>query len=125
MSIRDIPATVSSLAGLAAVAPFPGESLERYWTQSAEDSGLAVEPVFSELTDIRGAPTTKSLLVGRYHYIWGEHRVEALFDIESDPQELTSLMTLENRELILSMRRMIAPHVRGDSALWERLPQNE
>jgi hypothetical protein len=40
-----------------------------------------VEPVFSELTDIRGAPTTKWLLVGRYHYIWGENRIEALFDL--------------------------------------------
>lgn len=124
VSVRDIPATVSSLAGLASVAPFPGESLERHWIQSGEDSVLAVEPVFSELTDIRGAPTTKSLLVGHYHYIWGENRVEALFDIEADPQELTSLMTRENTELIVSMRRMLAPHVRGDSALWERLPQN-
>jgi arylsulfatase A-like enzyme len=124
VSIRDIPATVTSLAGMATISPFPGRSLERYWARAPGDSAQALEPVFSELTDIRGAPTTKSLVVGRYHYIWGENRVEALFDFETDPEELTNLVTRENLELVTSMRRMIAPHIRGDSALWERLPQN-
>ena len=97
VSIRDIPATVMSMSGLAADNPFPGRSLERFWTGTVSDSEHDVEPIFSELTDIRGAPTTKSLLVGRYHYIWGENRVEVLFDIELDPDELTNLLTRENQ----------------------------
>jgi arylsulfatase A-like enzyme len=125
VSIRDIPATVMSLTSLSGGAPFPGRSLERFWEPVEEDSERVVEPVFSELTDIRGAPTTKSLVVGRYHYIWGENRTEALFDLQSDPGELTSILTPENLELVNSMRRMIAPHIRNDAALWERLPQNE
>jgi len=124
VSIRDIPATLMSLSGLSG-SPFPGQSLERYWTGSVADSEVVVEPVFSELTDIRGAPTTKSLVVGRYHYIWGENRIEALFDLATDPDELTSLITRENMDLVTQMRRLIAPHVRNDTALWNRLPQND
>ena len=125
VSIRDIPATVLGLTALDAASPFQGQSLERHWTGAAADAGNIVEPVFSELTDIRGAPTTKSILVGRYHYIWGENRIEALFDIESDPGEMTSLLTRENLELVTRMRRLMATHIRNDTALWERLPQNE
>jgi len=125
VSIRDIPATVMSLAGLDGVSPFAGQSLERHWTGTVTDSARVLEPIFSELTDIRGAPTMKSLLVGRYHYIWGENRTEALFDIVSDPGELTNLMTRENLELATRMRGLMAPHIRNDSALWERLPQND
>jgi arylsulfatase A-like enzyme len=123
-SIRDIPETVLGLAGLVNGSPFPGESLERYW-RAADDSAVSpMEPVFSELTDIRGAPTVKSILVGRYHYIWGENRIEALFDIEADPEESTSLVKQENVELVGRMRRLMAPHIRNDAALWERLPQS-
>jgi arylsulfatase A-like enzyme len=125
VSIRDIPATVMDLTGMSGDGPFPGVSLERYWASEGPDSAQSVEPVFSELTDIRGAPTMKSIIVGRYHYIWGENRIEALFDIESDPAELTSLMRRENQELITRLRRMMAPHIRNDAALWERLPQND
>ncbi len=124
VSIRDIPATVASLTGMGGSSPFPGSSLERFWAPMSEDSQPPLEPVFSELTDIRGAPTTKSLVVGRYHYIWGENRIEALFDLETDPGENTNIISRENLPLVTSMRRMLAPHVRGDSALWERLPQN-
>ncbi len=123
VSIRDIPATVMSLIGMEDAGPFTGKSLERYWTSGA-DSQQVLEPVFSQLTDIRGAPTMKSLILGRYHYIWGENRVELLFDIEDDPAETTSLITRENRELVTRMRRLLAPHVRNDTALWERLPQH-
>ena len=125
VSIRDVPATVTSLAGLGNDAPFPGLSLERFWTPMAGDSDQTVEPVFSELTDIRGAPTTKSLVVGRYHYIWGENRIEALFDLATDPGEMTNIVTRENAELVFNMRRMMAPHIRGDSALWQRMPEND
>ena len=125
VSIRDIPATVMSLSGVAGDNPFPGKSLDRYWTDVAADSIDAGQVVFSELTDIRGTPTTKSLIVGRYHYIWGENRVEGLFDLNSDPGELTNLVSRENLDLVTSMRRLMAPHIRNDAALWERLPQND
>jgi len=124
VSLKDIPATLMSFAGLSDASPFPGRSLERYWLDSASAVERLGEPLVSELTDIRGAPTMKSIVVGRYHYIWGEQRFEALFDIESDPGELVSLMTRENLELVTRMRRLLAPHIRGDAALWSRLPQS-
>lgn len=123
VSLREIPATIVNLAGLPEGGPFPGASLERYWRDSRVDS--PVEPVLSQLTDIRGAPTMKSLVVGRYHYIWGENRFEALFDLEADPGESQSLMKRENLELVTRMRQLLAPHVRADSALWSRLPQRD
>jgi len=122
-SLRDIPATIVGLAKLADPSPFPGLSLERYWRDDGSVSPTA--PMFSELTDIRGAPTMKSLVVGRYHYIWGENRFEALFDTEADPAESVSLMTRENLELATEMRRLLAPYVRADTALWSRLPQHD
>ncbi len=125
VSIRDIPATVMSLIGLSDDSPFPGESLERHWSASGDLIDTLTEPVFSELTDIRGAPTMKSLVVGRYHYIWGENRVEVLFDLESDPAESINLVSGENRQLVLQMRRLMAPHIRNDAALWERMPQSD
>ncbi len=125
VSLKDIPATLMSFAGLSDASPFPGHSLERYWLDSANTVESFGEPLLSELTDISGAPTMKSILVGRYHYIWGEQRFEALFDIESDPEELVSLMTRENLDLVTRMRRLLAPHIRGDAALWSRLPQSQ
>jgi len=125
VSLRDIPQTIVNLAGVSDSSPFPGESLERYWHDGEASSEQDSEPIFSELTDIRGAPTMKSLVVGRYHYIWGENHIEALFDLAADSAESQSLMTRENLELVTRMRRLLAPHVRGDSALWSRLPQHD
>lgn len=123
VSLSDIPATIVSLNGMQQDSPFPGASLERYWRDAVEVSPS--ETIFSQLTDIRGAPTIKSLVVGPYHYIWGENRFEALFDLEADPAESQSLMKRENLDLVTRMRQLLAPHVRADSALWSRLPQRD
>jgi arylsulfatase A-like enzyme len=118
VSIRDIPATVVSLAGLPEGSTFPGTSLERYWNgRTTDDDGI-----LSEFTDIRGAPTLKSLIVGRYHYIWGENRREQLYDLLDDPREENNLVRPGNERLLNAMRRGLFPHVRYDRALWERLP---
>lgn len=122
VSIRDIPATVMSLLGETGSAEFPGESLARYWTGAARVPSLPAAAPFSQHTDIRGAPTMKSVVVGRYHYIWGENRFEALFDLASDPGEMENLLRAENLELLTAMRRVMAPHIRRDLALWSRLP---
>lgn len=122
VSIRDIPATVMNLVDGTGSREFPGESLARYWTGTAvSTSELAAAP-FAEHTDIRGAPTMKSVVVGRYHYIWGENRFEALFDLAADPGEMNNLIRAENVELVTAMRRVMAPHIRNDLALWSRLP---
>ncbi len=124
-SIRDVPATVMSLLGFTRDETFPGASLERYWSDTGASDEPLTTPIFSELTDIRGAPTTKSILVGRYHYIWGENRFEVLFDTESDPDELDNLMHPDNLTLVTQMRRALAPHIRNDRALWSRLPAQD
>ena len=122
VSIRDVPATVMSLLGLTQGEAFAGASLERYWSDTVSGVVPLTPPVLSELTDIRGAPSSKSILVGRYHYIWGENGFEALFDVESDPDELDNLVHPDNLTLVMQMRRTLAPYIRNDRALWERLP---
>jgi arylsulfatase A-like enzyme len=115
--LRDLPATVMSLT--RGPAAFPGESLERLWT----GENTPPEPVFSELTDIRGAPKLKSLVFDQYHYLWGEDGGEELYDLVDDPAELRSLVQRQHLDLVTELRRLMAPHVRNDRVLWERLPE--
>ena len=52
VSLRDLPATIVDLAGLAAGAPFPGRSLARLWSDSLPGAG-ALDPdgAISELPE--------------------------------------------------------------------------
>ncbi len=52
VSLRDLPATIVDLAGVAAAAPFPGASLSRFWGRHAppEAAGkAALSPVLAEV----------------------------------------------------------------------------
>lgn len=122
VSIRDIPATVLGVVDGTGSRELPGESLARYWRGTAESGEASQVPPFAEHTDIRGAPTMKSILVGRYHYIWGENRFEALFNLATDPGELDNLVRPEHLELVTAMRREMAAHILNDPALLDRLP---
>lgn len=121
VSIRDIPATVVGVVDGTDTREVPGESLARHWNGATERED-ALAPPFAEHTDIRGAPTMKSIVVGPYHYIWGENRFEALFDLVTDSGELDNLVRPEHVELVTAMRREMAPHILNDRALLSRLP---
>jgi arylsulfatase A-like enzyme len=94
VTLRDLPATIAELAGLAAT--FPGQSLSRYWTGTIDDglTGIAA------LTEVRKAvwpwspqlyPITRgnmaSLTTDRYKYIRNDDGQEELYDIQTDPEE--------------------------------------
>lgn len=124
VSIRDIPATMISVAGLDGAVAFPGTSLERFWRAPASTERPAA-PALSQLIDVRGEPTWKSLVMGRYHYIWGEDRREELYDLASDPGENRNVIVAAAEEGVLTeLRRAMLPHIRNDRALWERLPDH-
>jgi arylsulfatase A-like enzyme len=120
VSIRDLPTTLTAIAELP-LNPFAGGRLDSLWTGDADTE---TPPVLSEWTTIAGNLSTKSLLVGRYHYIWGENVQEAVFDLAADPGEHTDLSASARESgLLTQLRRAMAPHVRNDVELWNRLPQ--
>jgi hypothetical protein len=126
-SLRDVPATVASLV-TGSADPFPGRSLARYWSTGAggtETDPRGADAVVSEFTDIRGAPIVKSVTDHRFRYIWSERGEQELYDLLADPGESRNLVgEADYEQTVLRMRRLMAPHIRGDRVLWERLPQN-
>ena len=48
VSLRDLPATIVDLAGLAAGAPFPGRSLARLWGDSRPEAGAGASLISME-----------------------------------------------------------------------------
>jgi arylsulfatase A-like enzyme len=91
VTLRDLPMTVTRLAGLD--APFPGSPLSRFWDSAL--SGNAESPVLSGVSrGIRTAanePVTKgpmkSLIVEDLHYILNGDGREELYDLKQDPGE--------------------------------------
>ena len=59
VSLRDLPATVVDLLGLAGGAPFPGRSLARFWAGNAPARAAGVEPLLME-TESRSASRTRA-----------------------------------------------------------------
>lgn len=119
VTIRDIPATILDLVGLAAAEPFPGESLRRTWLdrpaeQTTRPRALA-SPVFSELHrglverdwyPIASGLDMLSLLDGGYHYICNPDGSEELYDVISDPDEYDNiLLTQPVGSLLGALRR--------------------
>lgn len=121
VSLRDLPATVCDLLGLAEGAPFPGVSLRRFW------QGAPAEPVFSEL-DVKAAKPlrVRSVVDERFHYIEG--RVEGsteplrhLYDLQHDSAEEDDLA--ETSEAVKIMARARAGLEQHDSNLQSVAPQ--
>ncbi len=105
VSLRDIATTIVNLAGCPAPSPFPGESLRRFWRDSASltpasTAGLGAseralaEVVPNDLTDPDPARVLKprwplaALAEGEWSYIRREGDVrEELFHVREDAQE--------------------------------------
>ena len=96
VSLRDIPATVLNLVG-APAAGFPGESLSRFWRQSADvPDEIVISGVRRTIGQPESHPLSKgdaaSLIDDQYHYIYYFGTgAEVLFDLRSDPWELSDL----------------------------------
>ncbi len=97
VSLRDIPATVMSLAGIAAPAGFPGLTLARFWSRS--DAAAPATPIVSEVTHATGHPdwfpvskgNMAAIIEGPLRYIRGGDGAEELYDIFGDPWERRDL----------------------------------
>jgi arylsulfatase A-like enzyme len=103
VSLRDLPATIVDLVGLAATSPFPGRSLACHWRTSppAADPDVRTD-VFSELPMANPSnpnqgrsPATRGPLVslaqGDYVYITNQRDgTEELFHESEDRRELSN-----------------------------------
>jgi arylsulfatase A-like enzyme len=104
VSLRDLPATIVDLIGLADGSPFPGRSLARLWSLRGTGAPpLETEPARSELASPNPADPNRgrsraargpliSLAAGDFVYIRNEgDGSEELFNEREDPNELTNL----------------------------------
>jgi arylsulfatase A-like enzyme len=108
ISLRDLPATIVDVIGLAKGSPFPGRSLTRLWGQSSAPADPKVgHEVFSELpgpnrsnsnhgrSPIHRGPLV-SLADGDLVYIRNDRDgSEELYNERDDPRELTNLASKE------------------------------
>ena len=102
VSLRDIPATVVDLLGLAAGSPFPGVSLARAWRPRSSNVDAGVSTALSEV-DIpmeiipqrgRGANQrgfAMSLVGEGMHYVLDSRGTEELYDLATDGHESKDL----------------------------------
>jgi arylsulfatase A-like enzyme len=130
VSLRDVPATVLDLAGLARGDLLPGRSLARFWNQRDGAPQPVFEPLLMEmerpalLTNQGREPVSrgpmKSLVAGGMHYIRTGDGGEELFALGADPQELTSVAGLPGAEVSLegfrgALRSMVGTRPRNDA----------
>jgi arylsulfatase A-like enzyme len=96
VSLRDLPATVTDLCGLASASPFPGHTLSRFWARTKSDAAPEDEFLLTETADelSRGSVDStraRALAFGGKVYIRNKDRHEELYDVVLDPAELHDL----------------------------------
>jgi len=97
VSLRDIPATVVDLLGLAPAAAFPGRSLARFWAGNEPAKATVAEPLLMEaekplsLTNQGREPVAKgpmkALVAEGMHYIRRADGLEELYLIDKSSPE--------------------------------------
>src|SRR5262249_49483373 len=109
VSTRDIPATITHLAGLTGPALFPGSSLERYWESDAPPEERLLSEVNRGYVEQDWYPIApgnmKSLVIGRHHYIKRADGREEIYSLDDDPGELHDLTTSDEGPVLLQKFR--------------------
>jgi arylsulfatase A-like enzyme len=120
VSLRDLPATIVDLMGQEKGTPFPGESLARFWCDSASGSASSPRdhgPVISELMSPNPgkpnqgrSPASRGPLVslaeGDFVYIRNQgDGTEQLFNERDDPNEIDNRAGFESMQSVLKKLR--------------------
>ena len=103
ISLRDLPATVVDLLGLADGSPFPGGSLTAYWNPGPGQRPENTSPALTEQAEAAAfqpqpRPSREhpgfqmSLVAAGHHYIRHGMGLEQLYDLRVDPDERKNLM---------------------------------
>ena len=114
VTLRDLPATILDLAGLADPPALPGTSLARYWRDpdggaAAPDALLLAEASQRVFGVHPWYPLSKgdmqSLIGGGYHYIKNGDGSEELYDFQNDAAEERNLADTDVGRRIIAQRR--------------------
>jgi hypothetical protein len=135
VSLRDLPATIVDLTGLAGESPFPGRSLARFWRDSSSNAdalGTDADAVISELSAPNPinpshgrSPALRGPLISvaeeDYVYIRNQRDGrEQLFHALDDPGELINLARMESMRPRLERFRERLAQVPADPARRDR-----
>lgn len=120
VSLRDLPATVVDLLGLAAESPLPGRSLAGLWRPKADPTREELaSPAFSERVDSTAfpdrleikseRPTYEMCIASSEHqYIRQNSGAEQLYDLSTDPYALNDLAASpRGKDLLRTYRAML------------------
>jgi arylsulfatase A-like enzyme len=126
VTLRDLPATVVDVVGLARRAPFPGTSLARLWSepqprarQFAGDAALSELPRPNPSDPNHGRSPAQygplvALAEGDFVYIRNEgDGAEELFNERDDPRELTNRAWDDSLKPVLGRFRECLARVKG------------
>ena len=98
VTLRDLPATIVSLAGVGEGSPFPGEPLDRIWGEA--DTFTGNSPILGRLIPFARRPDAEvwvSVVVDdRYHYIVPPSGDAEVYDLIDDVEETTNLARRED-----------------------------
>jgi arylsulfatase A-like enzyme len=126
VSLRELPATVVDLLGLAngSERPFPGRSLARFFQPGTHDADSLIEPVLSEVehqTTIPPLPwvpaslgSVKALTTEKEVYIRNSDGREELYDRLNDPFEAKNLITSDQKPASLQRHRETLEQLLGE-----------
>jgi arylsulfatase A-like enzyme len=119
VSLRDLPATVVDLLGVAVGSPFAGYSLSALWRSIPGQALSQISPAFSEIahpTAFEAQDTSTlsrrgvqmSLVASGRHYIRYGSGVERIYDLTVDPYETTNLVgSALGDPFVVVFRRML------------------
>jgi arylsulfatase A-like enzyme len=124
VSLRDLPATIVDLLGVAAESPFPGKSLAAHWrARAAGASPPRTTPAISEadfqaigLNACNGLGPfqwgfTMSQVASGWHYVRDGLGAEALYNPAADPTETRNLFKSPDSSRAVSAFRRSLLHV--------------
>jgi arylsulfatase A-like enzyme len=98
VSIRDIPATITSLVSPDRPQRFPGKSMAPFWAAQSSPADTEPEPALAEIygnvnvSDVSSkSKWAKSFVTRRWHCIIYESGQAELYDLQKDPKETRNL----------------------------------
>jgi arylsulfatase A-like enzyme len=116
VSLRDLPATVVDLLGLADRSPLPGRSLAAHWRPAGGPDPPMTSPALSEAVVPTVVPPSygwgktqrgfaMSLVAGDWHYLRDSLGGEELYHLRDDPGERKNLIQTETAAPMLRRLR--------------------
>jgi len=124
VSLRDLAVTVMDLTGADSTQPFPGRSLERFWTQRA-DEAHASDTLLMKVSYVpklpRGTPVSRgtmhSVQLGGYRLIVNGDGVEELYDFDDSLEQHDPSKDPALADTLAALRASLKSATKSEAAL--------